>query len=341
MYKEIVVNINEAETRVAVFEDQTLVELYIERSLKQRLVGNIYKGKAENVLPGMQAAFINIGIERNAFLYVDEALPPKTPTDLSDEELGTHRFNPSQPRGSISDVIKEGQNLMVQVTKEPIGTKGPRVTTHITLPGRYLVLMPGVDYVGISRRIENDAERDRLRAIADELRNKEYGVIVRTVAEGMEEEELRQDMLFLTKVWKKILSRAATGQVPNLLHQDLELVQRILRDIFTDDVDRLVIDSPFAYDKMLELLDFIGPQLKFKTKLMDSEAMLNQYDLELEIDKALKRKVWLKCGGYLVIDQVEALTAIDVNTGKYVGTNDLEDTVVKTNLEAAVEIARQ
>nr|MDA8211808.1 Rne/Rng family ribonuclease [Clostridia bacterium] len=341
MFKEIIVNVTEEETRAAVLEDQTLVELYIERSLNQRLVGNIYKGKIENVLPGMQAAFVNIGLEKNAFLYVEEALPARTPAEWAEGELENPRANVVHPRANITDVVKEGQNLVVQITKEPIGTKGPRVTTHITLPGRYLVLMPTVDYVGISRRIESDAERERLRRIADVIRPKDMGVIVRTVAEGMEEEELRQDMFFLSKLWKKIQNRASSGPVPNLIHKDLDLVQRILRDLFTGDIDRLKIDSRYAYDKIMELLEFIGPQLKYKIQLSEGGDLFSRHNLDVEIEKALKRKVWLKCGGYLVIDQMEALTAIDVNTGKYVGTHNLEETVLKTNLEAAIEIARQ
>ena len=341
MFKEIVVNVTEEETRAAVLEDQVLVELYIERSLNQRLVGNIYKGRVENVLPGMQAAFVNIGLEKNAFLYVEEALPARTPTEWVEGEVENPRANVVHPRANISDVVKEGQNMVVQITKEPIGTKGPRVTTHITLPGRYLVLMPTVDYVGISRRIESDAERERMRTIADAIRPKDMGVIVRTVAEGMDEDELRQDMFFLTKLWKKIQNRASSGQVPNLIHKDLDLIQRILRDLFTEDINRLQIDSRSAYEKILELLDLIGPQLKSKVQLTEDADIFLRHNLDVEIEKAMKRKVWLKCGGYLVIDQMEALTAIDVNTGKYVGTHNLEETVLNTNLEAAAEIARQ
>lgn len=341
MYKEIVVNVTEEETRVALLEDQTLVELYIERSLSQRLVGNIYKGRVENVLPGMQAAFVDIGMEKNAFLYVEEALPARSPAEWNEGESENIRANMVHPRANITDVVKEGQNLLVQITKEPIGTKGPRVTTHITLPGRYLVLMPTVDYVGISRRIESESERDRLREIADRIRPNSTGVIVRTVAEGMEEEELRHDMLFLSRLWKKIQNRAASGPIPNLVHKDLELVLRILRDLFTEDIDRLLIDSRLAYEKVLDLVEIIGPQLKHKIQLIEGADLFAQYNLDMETEKALRRKVWLKCGGYLVIDQMEALTAIDVNTGKYVGTHDLEETVLKTNLEAARELARQ
>lgn len=333
MLKEIVVNVGEEETRVAVLEDKVLVEIYIERSINQRLVGNIFKGRVENVLPGMQAAFVNIGLEKNAFLYVEDALPSNSPegSGPTGYTLGTN----------ICDILKQGQEIMVQIVKEPIGTKGPRVTTHITLPGRFLVLMPTVDYIGISRRIESERERDRLKDLAARVKPEGMGAIVRTVAEGVEEEELRQDIALLTKLWRKVLNRAAHGTVPNVVHRDLELVQRILRDVFTEDVDRLILDSRYEYEKVLEFVDISDPRLKLKVFLDERENIFTEYGIEQEIEKALKQKVWLKCGGYLVIDQSEALTAIDVNTGKYVGTTNLEDTVLKTNLEAAGEIARQ
>lgn len=333
MLKEIIVNVCEEETRVAVLEDKVPVEIYIERSINQRLVGNIFKGQVENVLPGMQAAFVNIGLEKNAFLYVEDALPARWPegNGQGGSALGAN----------ICDILKQGQEVMVQIVKEPIGTKGPRVTTHITLPGRFLVLMPTVDYIGISRRIETEKERDRLKDLASRVKPEGMGVIVRTVAEGVEEEEFRQDITLLTKLWRKILSRSAHGPVPNLVHRDLELVQRILRDVFTGDVDRLTLDSRYEYEKVLDLLDITGSRLKLKVFLDDRENVFEEYGIEQEIEKALKRKVWLKCGGYLVIDQAEALTAVDVNTGKYVGTTNLEDTVLRTNLEAAHEIARQ
>jgi ribonuclease G len=334
MLREIVVNVAEEETRVAVLEDRVPVEIYIERAINQRLVGNIFKGRVENVLPGMQAAFVNIGLEKNAFLYVEDALPARTPetNGLSGSPLGST---------NICDILKQGQETLVQIVKEPIGTKGPRVTIHITLPGRYLVLMPTVDYIGISRRIESEKERERLKELAARVKPEGMGLIVRTVAEGVEEEELRQDINLLTKLWRKILSRAAHGPVPNLIHRDLELVQRILRDIFTEDVDRLTLDSRYEYEKVLDLLDITGSRLKLKVFLNERENIFEEYGIEQEIEKALKRKVWLKSGGYLVFDQSEALTAIDVNTGKYVGTTNLEDTVLKTNLEATHEIGRQ
>jgi ribonuclease G len=333
MLKEILVNIGEEETRVAVLEDKLLVEIFIERSINQRLVGNIFKGRVENVLPGMQAAFVNIGLEKNAFLYVEDAMPANSPDANGHDSyaLGSN----------ICDILKQGQEILVQIVKEPIGTKGPRVTTHITLPGRCLVLMPTVDYIGISRRIESEKERDRLKDLAARVKPEGMGVIVRTVAEGVEEEELRQDIALLAKLWRKILSRAAHGTVPNVVHRDLELVQRILRDVFTEDVDRLILDSRYEYEKVLELQDITSPRLKLKVFLDERENIFEEYGIEQEIERALNHKIWLKCGGYLVIDQAEALTAIDVNTGKYVGTTNLEDTVLKTNLEAAREIAHQ
>lgn len=333
MFKEILINVGEDETRVAVLENKALVEMYIERSLNQRLVGNIFKGRVENVLPGMQAAFVDIGLEKNAFLYVEDAIPARTSDGQDNSRSGMG--------SSICDVLKRGQEVMVQIVKEPIGTKGARVTTHITLPGRYLVLIPDVDYIGISRRIEDEQERDRLREMAAKVKPQGMGVIVRTVAEGVDEEELRLDVNMLVGLWRKIMNRANHGPVPNLLHRDLELVQRILRDTFTEDVDRLIINYRQEYDKIMYLLDVLGPRLKSKVILEDSINLFEEENIDLELEKALKRKVWLKCGGYLVIDQAEALTAIDVNTGKYVGSTNLEDTVLKTNLEAATEIARQ
>lgn len=333
MFKEILINVGDEETRVAVLENRIPVEMYIERSPNQRLVGNIYKGRVENVLPGMQAAFVDIGLEKNSFLYVEDAAPVRG----SDAGHGQG----AAIGANICDILKQGQNLIVQIVKEPIGTKGARVTTHITLPGRYLVLMPTVDYIGISRRINDERERDRLREMAARVKPRGMGVIVRTVAEGVDEEELVLDVNMLTNLWRKILNRSSHGPVPNLLHRDLELVQRILRDAFTPDVDRLTIDSRYEYEKILDLLDIVGPQLKTKVFLEERDNIFEEHNIDAELEKALKRKVWLRCGGYIVIDQAEALTAVDVNTGKYVGSTNLEDTVLKTNLEAAVEIARQ
>ena len=334
MLKEILVQISEDETRVALLEDKQLVEIYIERAVHQRLAGNIYKGKVENVLPGMQAAFVDIGLEKNAFLYVEDAIRSRLASEIEGKELPL-------PQTSICDVLKEGQEIIVQITKEPVGTKGPRVTTHITLPGRFMVLMPTVDYVGISRRIEDEAERERLRSLAEQVKNPAMGLIVRTVAEGVSIEELRYDVTLLTKLWRKIQNRGMNGPVPNLIHKDLELVQRILRDLFSEDIDRLLLNSRYSYEKVLDALEIMGSNLRHKVVLSEKENLFEAFSLEGEIEKALKKRVWLKCGGYIVIDQMEALTSIDVNTGKYVGSTSLADTVLKTNLEAATEIARQ
>ncbi|RJQ09685.1 MAG: Rne/Rng family ribonuclease [Bacillota bacterium] len=342
MQTEILVNVEPGETRVAILEDGILVEVYYERPTGQRTVGSIFKGKVENVLPGMQAAFVDIGLERNAFLYVSDALPPKNADEEADGQVRVEHKE-RNGRLTIEDLLKPNQEVMVQVAKEAIGTKGARVTTHCTLPGRFLVLMPTVDYVGVSRRIDNDRERDRLRKIAERVRPRNMGLIVRTVAEGKSEHELSQDAEFLVKLWGKIQDKKRTGPAPQLLHKDMGLVYRVIRDSFTEDVDRFVIDSKQEYEKVLELLDDIGPSLKKRVELFYSSerTIFDLYNLEPEIEKALRRRVWLKSGGYLVIDRTEALTSIDVNTGKYVGTVDLADTVFRTNLEAAREIARQ
>ncbi len=336
MKKRIVIDADKGETRAAVTEDGQLVELYLERAVKQRLAGSIYKGKVENVLPGMQAAFVNIGLEKNAFLYVSDVLSSQV---NGDEDEIVENVN----KVSIKDVLQQGQELLVQITKEPIGTKGARVTTHVTLPGRYLVLMPAVDYVGVSRRIEDEKERDRLKNIAKKVRPKKMGLIVRTAAEGMEKDELMRDGKVLKKLWRKIKSKQKKASPPALLHQDLGLMERIIRDTFAKEVNELVVDSKEEYDKILELVDIISPDLKKRVKYFSprKEAIFEAYDIEPEIDKASKRKVWLKCGGYIIIDRTEALTAIDVNTGKFVGSTSLATTVLKTNLEAAREIAKQ
>jgi len=341
--KEILVNVEPGETRVAVLEDNSLVEIYYERPTGQRTVGSIFKGKVENVLPGMQAAFVNIGLERNAFLYVSDALPAKNADEEGEDQVRVEHHRERNGKLTIEDLLRPGQEIMVQVVKEAIGTKGARVTTHCTLPGRYLVLMPTVDYVGVSRRIENDRERDRLRKIAERIRPPHMGLIVRTVADGKAESDLAQDAQFLTKLWRKIQDRYRSDPAPHLLHKDMGLIYQIIRDTFTEENDRFVIDSKHEYEKVLELLDDIAPNLKKRVELFYSSerTIFDLYNLEPEIEKAVRRRVWLKSGGYLVIDRTEALTAIDVNTGKYVGTVDLADTVFRTNLEAAREIARQ
>lgn len=335
MHREILVQVAEEETKVAVLEDDHLVELYVERAPDQRLVGNIYKGLVKNVLPGMQAAFVDIGLERNAFLYVEDALA----NVLLYDEAGMVIKEGIRP--NIRDIVKEGQEIIVQIAKEPVGSKGARITTQITLPGRYLVLMPTVDYIGISRRIEDVAERERLKTIAEHIKPPNMGLIVRTVAEGAEAEELEQDVGNLLKIWERTKQKARQTSAPVIIHRDLELVQRVLRDIFSDEVQKLSVNSRPVLERVIEFLDATDVNLKGKVFLNDTANLFAKYAIDHELEQALKRKVWLKNGGYLIIDQVEALTAIDVNTGKFVGSTDLADTILKTNLEAAKEIVRQ
>lgn len=334
-YREILVQAADDETKVAVLEEGKLVEIYVEQTPDQRLVGNIYKGVVKNVLPGMQAAFVDIGLEKNAFLYVEDAL---TNTIWHDD----HNIRGKEGiRPNIRDIVKEGQEIVVQITKEPVGTKGARVTTQITLPGRYLVLMPTGEYIGISRRIEDETERERLKGVAEEIKPQGMGVIIRTVAEGAEREDLEQDVQNLLKIWQRVKLRSQRVSGSTLIHKDLELVQRILRDIFSEDIQKLSVNSRNVLERVNEFLDLFDADLKGKVFLSDTENLFAKYDVYHEMTQALKRKVWLKSGGYLIIDQMEALTAIDVNTGKFVGSTDLADTVLKTNNEAAREIARQ
>lgn len=336
MINELIVDIGPGETRVALLEDKELAEIYIERPYTERTVGNIYRGKVSSVLPGMQAAFIDIGYEKNAFLYVGDAISHKEYSD-EDEEI-----YPDVKGYSIDEILRQGQELTVQVIKEPIGSKGPRVTTHITLPGRHLVLLPNADYTGVSRRIENEAERNKLRKIAEKLKPKGMGLIVRTASEGKEEEDFAHDFNFLLKLWDSIRQKELSGPVPRCIHKDLNLVYRAVRDMFTWDVDRFIINDRHQHVKVLELVEMISPALKYRVEYFSKNYdLFEYYQIESKIARALSRKVWLKCGGYLVIDKTEALTVIDVNTGKYVGGSNLEDTVLRTNVEAAREIARQ
>ena len=332
MNKKIIVNCENRETRVAVLEEGELVEIYIERPVHQRVVGNVYYGVVANVLPGMQAAFVDIGLEKNAFLYVDDVLAGD----------GDKEFTSNDKRKNIEELLRVGDNVLVQVVKEPFGSKGARVTCQITLPGRFLVLMPTVNYIGISRRIEKAEERQRLKSLAESIRAVDMGMIVRTVAEGKESECLRQEIKFLMRLWEKIQQKVKFKEVPSLVHQDLNLIYRIVRDLFNDDIHQLLIDNKYEYEKVLEILDYVSPALKNKIFFYRGEKpIFEKYNLENEIEKALKRNVWLSCGGYLVFDQSEALTVIDVNTGKYIGSTNLEDTVYKTNMDAAREIPRQ
>ncbi|KXS43938.1 MULTISPECIES: Rne/Rng family ribonuclease [unclassified Candidatus Frackibacter] len=329
MVKEILVDVDSRETRVAILEDKELSEIYFERDNDEIIVGNIYKGRVADVLPGMQAAFVDVGLEKNVFLHVSDALA------LVSSEKRKKKL-------SIQDVVQPGQKIMVQITKEPLGTKGARATCDLNLPGRYLVLMSSVDHVGVSRRITDKAERKRLKSIAQEVKPNDKGVIVRTAAAYKSKEELKHDLDFLIKLWKKIIHHYYNSSAPALIHSDLSLVNKLVRDKFTNRISRMLIDDEEEYEEIQELLSFISPHLQSKVKLYDKdEPIFEYYGLESSIDEILQRKVWLDCGGYIVFDRTEALTAIDVNTGKYVGSTNLADTVLKTNIDAAKEIARQ
>lgn len=332
MTKEILINIGIDENRVAILEDGVLVEFLVERQDEQRRAGNIYRGRVENVLPGMQAAFIDIGEEKNAFLYIDDILPKEGYPENGD--ASKHLM--------IQDLIREGQDIVVQMIKEPIGTKGPRVVTQITIPGRYLVLVPAVDYIGISRRIEDETERERLKTAVASFKSSGVGLIVRTAAEGVETADLQSDYEFLINIWEKIKKKSKKSPCPSLLYRDHDFLYRILRDYLSKDTDCLLIDENEAYTKALELVKTLAPSLKNRVQLYNGATPLFEaFNVENQVDKALRRKVWLECGAYLVFDQTEALTVIDVNTGKFTGTTCLEDTVYQTNLMAAGEIARQ
>ena len=329
MEQKIIINYDPKQTRVALLEDGKVVEIYFERTLHQRLVGNIYKGVVENVLPGMQAAFVNIGEERNAFYYVDEVPQP------GGEEANEGKL-------PIQRLLRVKDEVLVQVMKESFGSKGARLTGHVTLPGRYLVLMPGLNYVGVSRRIVSQEERERLKKEMESLHPSNMGVIVRTAAEGADTNSLKNDLQNLLYLWQKINNLFPKVKAPALLYRDPVLIYRIVRDLFNDHVVQLIIDNEEQYNKIMEHLDCFSPHLKERMVYYDKrQPIFEHFAIEEEIERSLNRMVWLKCGGYLVFDETEALTAIDVNTGKYTGKSNLEETILKTNLEAVEEIARQ
>lgn len=331
--KEIIVNVDTRETRVAVIEAGKLVELHVER--EERVVGSIYKCKVANVLAGMDAAFVDIGLERNAFLYVADVLPEM------DDEFPAARKDMGRAI-KIKDVLKVGQEVLVQVVKGPRGTKGARVSTRVSLPGRYLVLMPESDHVGVSRKIESDTERDRLKRISENIRPLGFGMIVRTEAEGRGEADIRKDLEFLLRMWSQVQEKAAKISAPGLVHQELSLIYKMIRDVFSSDVSKMIVDSPVDYEKAVELVELFSPKLMSRLQLYDEpEPIFEHFAVESEIDSLLRRKVWLKSGGHLTIDNTEALTTIDVNTGKFIGSTSLSDTILKTNLDAVNEIARQ
>lgn len=352
MSKLLLINADGPSRRVAVVENDQLAEFYVERAGERGIVGNVYKGRVVRVLPGMQAAFVDIGVGRAAFLYVADVGGLKsavnnlyftdTEEQAEQDDLPRDEITRAAHAGPIQDRLKEGQEILVQVAKEPIGTKGARITSYISLPGRHLVFMPTVDHVGISRRIVAEKERKRLRETVDAIRTSGMGFIVRTVAEGQSQETLHADMEFLDKLWQDILRRNETASAPALLYEDLDLSLRAVRDLFSSDVDRLVVDEAAEYERLRQFIANFAPHYQHLVELYEGvEPLFDAYEIELELDRALERKVWLKSGGYLVIDQGEALTSIDVNTGRYVGRRSLEDTITKTNLEAVREVVNQ
>jgi ribonuclease G len=342
MSNVLVMNTAPQETRVAVLSSGSISEFYLERRRKRGVVGNVYKGRVLRVLPGMEAAFVDIGLEKAAFLHVDDVYDQHAPLEASDDddrEEPPRRKGPPKP---IDKLLREGQDVLVQVVKDPIGTKGARVTCHITLPGRHLVFMPTVDHLGISRQIASEKERKRLRDIAAEMRPKGGGFIVRTASEGVPTELIRQDMSFLIGIWNDVLKRRDGVRAPKRLYEDLDLVLRATRDLAASDLDSLIVDSRDEFDRILEFIDRVMPQLADRVELyVGKEPIFDAYGIEFELQRALQRKVPLPSGGYLVIEKTEALTSIDINTGKFVGSDGLEDTILRTNVEAAREIAYQ
>jgi ribonuclease G len=394
MNKEMIISSTDHDTRVAILEDDQVVEIFIERERSRGVVGNVYKGRVSKVLPGMQSSFVDIGLERDAFLYVSEVVntveeferlesgededenePAPQPAAIASGSAsdapepvdsvvtaavperrerprngGPHargHGREDRPEPKIEDLLKEGQEILVQVVKEPLGTKGARLTSHVTMPGRFLVFMPTVDHVGVSRKIESREERARLRGIVREFREEHGftgGVIIRTAAGGRSKEDIVSDLSYFHQVWTEIRRKMETRRAPAVLFQEQSLVTKLLRDLLTEDYSAIRIDNEQEHRRVVALVERIMPNLLPRVKHYSKEyPIFEEYGIQAEIDKALRSKVWLKSGGYLVINQTEALVAIDVNTGRYVGkrTGRLEDTIVKTNLEAVKEIVRQ
>jgi ribonuclease G len=373
MTKEMIVSSSAHETRVAILEDDQVAEVFIERERQRGVAGNLYKGRVSKVLPGMQSAFVDLGLERDGFLYVSDVVPAFEDLDRfeSDEEEPAavaagggsapdraasapraagrgRRDREKDPQPKIEELLKEGQEIIVQVAKEPIGTKGARLTSHATMPGRFLVFMPTVDHVGVSRKIESRDERARLRGIVREFREQHGltgGVIIRTAASGRPKDDILSDLSYFHRMWTEIRQKAEGSRAPAVVYREQSLVAKLLRDLLTDEFSAIRIDHAGEYRRVLELVERIMPSLASKVTLYEKEfPILEEYGVQAEIDRALRSKVWLKSGGSIVINQTEALVAIDVNTGRYVGKKTagrLEDTILKTNLEAVKEIVRQ
>ena len=368
MPSEILLNVRPSETRVAFIENGTLIDLKIERKTSPTMVSSVHRGKVMRVLPGMQAAFVDIGLDRAAFLYVGDVRGGMDTEggDLFDIESGAtsrvavgegslateggstselHNGEPTKTgpenRPLIQELLTEGQSILVQVAKDPLGSKGARITTHISLPGRNVVFMPTVHHLGVSRRIEDPAERDRLRDIVVGIEPK-GGVIVRTAGEGATEASLRADIEYLHRLWQEIQRNYEKKTKPGLVHAELDVELRALRDLLNEDVDKVITDDEESYKRVSAFISQFMPKFKNKVSLYkEDRPLFDQYEIDIEISRSIERKSWLKSGGYIVIDEAEALVVVDVNTGRYVGKKDFEDTILKTNLEAVREIAHQ
>lgn len=353
MSKELFINVDNFETRIALVENGNMSELYIERNKNKSLVGNIYKGKVINVLPGLQSAFIDIGSQKAAFLHVSDIsfikndftfIGPENVTEDMDEELDFGNIKIKDiNQGSIGEFLKKNDDILVQVTKESIEQKGARVTTYITIPGRYLVLMPGIEHIGISRKIVDIDEVERLKTILSEIKPPSYGLIARTASFGLNKEELMNDLDYLTKVWESTLINYKNVASPAIVYEEQDLLFKTLRDILTKDINRIVVDNEKDFLRIKNFIEKYLSEINVIVELYTGSIPLFEeyYNLEIEINRLNERKIWLKSGGTIVIDQCEALTAIDVNTGKYKGGIDFESTIFKTNIEAAKEIAYQ
>jgi ribonuclease G len=338
MASELIINVTFNETRIAFLENGVLVEFFIEKKNDNSMVGNIYKGKVARIVPGMDAAFVDIGLAKSAFLYVGDIILDKMMYEEYDDSDYHVTLNER-----IEGVLEEGQELTVQVSREPIGQKGTRVTSKVTLPGRLLVLMPGTEHIGVSRRIEQEEERKKLATmLKDEICPKGYGLIARTASEGKSKEELGADLNFLKRIWESIQEKAKTVRAPSILHQDLGIIFRVIRDLHSHNLKKIIVDDVFVYERVGEFLKDYLPEQGCEVVYFDEkDPIFEVFGIEIEIAKLLHKKIWLKSGGYIVLDYTEALTVIDVNTGRYLGKKDLEDTILRTNLEAVKEIAYQ
>ncbi len=342
MKKEIVINYTPREVRIAILEDGELVELLIEREDSRRIVGDIYLGRISAIIPGIQAAFVDIGQEKAAFLHVSDVATGSIDPDLLEDEdrfINNRRRKEFPP---IENLLKKGQEILVQVRKEAIGTKGPRITSQLSLPGRYAVLMPNLDHVGVSKKIDNRRERRRLRDIVRKYRPDGSAIIVRTAGSGVNADQLRDDIKYLEKLWNEIKVKYERAVPPVLIHADVEITIFALRDLFTEDVNQIIIDNKDEHERLRDYLKSFASHLVSRVKLYrEKSPIFDHFNIESGIEKTLERKIWLRKGGYIVIEHTEALVSIDVNTGRFIGKKDQEQTILEANLIAAREISRQ